>query len=64
MPYIAFVAKLDIPARTELTFDYHTELASKLWDERVKKKKNVKLPIPKGSIKCLCGSPDCRGFLS
>ncbi|KAM5432432.1 putative [histone H3]-lysine(4) N-trimethyltransferase [Microsporum ferrugineum] len=48
---LAFFAVRDIPAGTELTFDYHPR-----W-----KKKNQK--IDPSATKCLCGESNCRGQL-
>jgi histone-lysine N-methyltransferase SUV39H len=48
--YLAFFAIRDIPANTELTFDYHPN-----WDGS----KN----IDPNAVKCLCGEENCRGQL-
>ncbi|KAJ5166796.1 uncharacterized protein N7482_005577 [Penicillium canariense] len=48
--YLAFFAIRDIPAETELTFDYHPN-----WDGS----KNV----DPNAVKCLCGEENCRGQL-
>lgn len=65
MPYIAFVANQNIPAYTELTFDYHPEVAAQLMLEQLKAKgKKVKLSIPEGSRECLCEATECRGYLA
>lgn len=59
MPFIVFVASYDIPARTELTFDYNPKAA-----QRRQKKKGKKVEdIPEGSVPCLCCSSRCRGYL-
>ncbi|KAF8204624.1 hypothetical protein BJ912DRAFT_938881 [Pholiota molesta] len=65
MPYIAFVANQNIPAYTELAFDYHPEVASQLMLERFQAKgKKVKISIPEGSKECLCEAAECRGYLA
>lgn len=56
-PHVAFVANTDIPAYTELVFDYSPELAV---DDGATKKRKRKLP---GQIRCHCGSPKCREWL-
>jgi histone-lysine N-methyltransferase SUV39H len=48
--YLAFFAIRDIPANTELTFDYHPK-----WDQEKQ--------IDPNAVKCLCGEPNCRGQL-
>lgn len=48
--YLAFFAIRDIPANTELTFDYHPN-----WDGSKK--------IDPNAVKCLCGEENCRGQL-
>ncbi|KAF9013508.1 hypothetical protein BDQ17DRAFT_1343558 [Cyathus striatus] len=48
-PYIAFVAKKFIPARTEFTFDYIPHA-------------NILNPTKKGARPCLCESTSCRGY--
>ncbi|KAF3398329.1 Histone-lysine N-methyltransferase, H3 lysine-9 specific [Penicillium rolfsii] len=48
--YLAFFAIRDIPAKTELTFDYHPN-----WDGSKK--------IDPNAVKCLCGGKNCRGQL-
>ncbi|KAJ7474751.1 SET domain-containing protein [Mycena latifolia] len=64
MPYLALVATDNIPAYTELTFDYnpadqrHWEL--KRYREKSRSKKNKS----KTQTRCLCGTSKCRGWLS
>jgi histone-lysine N-methyltransferase SUV39H len=48
--YLAFFAIRDIPANTELTFDYHPN-----WDGSKK--------VDPNAVKCLCGEENCRGQL-
>ncbi|KAI2791218.1 hypothetical protein POX_c04074 [Penicillium oxalicum] len=48
--YLGFFAVRDIPAREELTFDYHPN-----WDGSKQ--------IDPNAVKCLCGEPNCRGQL-
>ncbi len=65
MPYIAFVANQNIPAYTELAFDYHPEVAAQLALAQLKAKgKKVKLAIPDGSRQCLCEAAGCRGYMA
>ncbi|EFR01520.1 histone-lysine N-methyltransferase [Nannizzia gypsea CBS 118893] len=47
---LAFFAIQDIPAGTELTFDYHPG-----WEKQE--------TIDSGATRCLCGEPNCRGQL-
>jgi len=76
LPFIAFVAKEDISAGTELTFDYNPREAERLEanhkkKKRGRKKKNVSSSAGsvsvsenrEGSRPCKCGSKSCRGFL-
>lgn len=48
--YLAFFAIRDIPANTELTFDYHP-----VWDQSERNDPDA--------VKCLCGEENCRGQL-
>lgn len=48
--YLAFFAIRDIPAKTELTFDYHPN-----WDGSERNDPDA--------VKCLCGEENCRGQL-
>ncbi|KAF8958465.1 hypothetical protein BDZ97DRAFT_1841573, partial [Flammula alnicola] len=66
MPYIAFVATEDIPARTEFTFDYDPKVGKEIALAKSKWKKKGKPPIiiPEGSRLCFCESRECRGYLS
>jgi histone-lysine N-methyltransferase SUV39H len=48
--YLAFFAIRDIPANTELTFDYHPN-----WDGSKQ--------VDPNAVKCLCGEKNCRGQL-
>ncbi|KAJ7261564.1 hypothetical protein C8J57DRAFT_467138 [Mycena rebaudengoi] len=65
MPYLALVATEDIPAFTELTFDYNpahqTEWELKRYREKTRSKKKNK---SKKQTRCLCGASICRGWLS
>ena len=45
---IAYFAQEDIPAMTELRWDYNAGLSGE---------------APEGSVPCLCGSADCRTWL-
>ncbi|KAJ7244548.1 SET domain-containing protein [Mycena rebaudengoi] len=64
MPYLALVATENIPAFTELTFDYNpahqTEWELKRYREKTRSKKNKS----KKQTRCLCGASICRGWLS
>ncbi|KAJ7827136.1 SET domain-containing protein [Mycena olivaceomarginata] len=64
MPYLALVATKHIPAFTELTFDYNpahqTEWELKRYREKTRSKKNKS----KKQTRCLCGTSQCRGWLS
>ena len=57
LPFIAFVALADIPAKTEFTFDYNPRAA-----ERIQNAK--KGFILEGAKICTCGAEACRGVLS
>jgi histone-lysine N-methyltransferase SUV39H len=76
LPFIVFVAKEDVSAGTELTFDYNPREAERLKKKkRGRKKKNVSSSAGsvsvsvsvsenrEGSRPCKCGSKSCRGFL-
>lgn len=67
MPYIAFVAAEDVPARTEFTFDYNPAAAAAEEATRSKKKKGktfrVQVTRPGGAEDCFCNSTRCRGFI-
>ncbi|PPQ69245.1 hypothetical protein CVT26_003657 [Gymnopilus dilepis] len=70
LPYIAFVASHDIPARTEFTFDYDPKTLQKLAEVRAKAKGRKKgrnaMVMPEemeGGQPCSCGSVQCRGFI-
>ena len=57
---VAFFAIMDIPAGTELTFDYKDDGdTDKITDEMADRleKENGERPI-----KCLCGTEECRGY--
>lgn len=73
LPFIAFVAKVDISAMTELTFDYDPREAERFEVKHRKKQKGKKKKAStransvsnhEGSRPCKCGSKSCRGFLS
>ncbi|EGN99339.1 hypothetical protein SERLA73DRAFT_73872 [Serpula lacrymans var. lacrymans S7.3] len=51
IPYLAFAAIKDIPARAELTINYYP--AAEMDDDTL---------MQKGS-QCMCGSPGCRGWV-
>jgi len=67
MPYIAFVAAEDIPARTEFTFDYNPAAAAAEEAIRSKAKKGKafrpRVKRPEGAEDCFCNSTRCRGFI-
>ncbi|GLB41257.1 putative set domain-containing protein [Lyophyllum shimeji] len=63
MPYIAFVAKVDIPAGTEFTFDYDPAAAALQEVQQGKGKGRRKRVIPDGAKECRCGSDECRGWV-
>ncbi|TVY24457.1 Histone-lysine N-methyltransferase,H3 lysine-9 specific [Lachnellula hyalina] len=54
---LAFFAVKDIPAGTELTFDYVDGEDEKLEEEKRDRRKKKEM------TKCLCGSDNCRGYL-
>jgi histone-lysine N-methyltransferase SUV39H len=56
MPYLAFVALEDIPARVELNVDYNPAAAHDIG----KGKGKGKAKAPDGAIPCLCGTAQCR----
>lgn len=58
LPFIAFVAVKDIPAREEFTFDYSPN-DSMAYHTKGKLKKK-----PKGSTTCHCDSERCRGYIT
>ncbi|KAF4619229.1 hypothetical protein D9613_004892 [Agrocybe pediades] len=60
LPFIAFVAVEDIPARREFTFDYSPKdsMAYHTSGGKAKKKK------PKGATTCHCGTLVCRGYIA
>ncbi|KDR84130.1 hypothetical protein GALMADRAFT_236807 [Galerina marginata CBS 339.88] len=65
LPYIAFVAGEDIPARTEFTFDYDPKAAEKQARAQAKGKGKAKSSaIPEGSKPCHCGAAQCRGYIT
>ncbi|KAJ7807961.1 hypothetical protein B0H14DRAFT_2871573 [Mycena olivaceomarginata] len=63
-PYLVFVAKQDIAAYVELTFDYNPAHQEE-WDSRKykEKSKSKQDKIKKGKTPCLCGAARCRGWL-
>ncbi|KAJ7062066.1 hypothetical protein C8F01DRAFT_1136325 [Mycena amicta] len=66
IPYIAFVACKDIPAYTELTFDYNPHHQSKFEamsaKERAEHLRGKPHDLKSGDTRCLCGSKNCRGW--
>jgi len=67
MPYIAFVAAEDIPARTEFTIDYNPAAAAaeEAARSKAKKGKSFRPPVkrPEGAEDCCCNAIKCRGFI-
>ncbi|KAJ7721111.1 SET domain-containing protein, partial [Mycena metata] len=64
LPYLAFVATQNIPAFTELTFDYNPAHQTE-WELRTyKEKTRAKKSKAKKQTRCLCGTSQCRGWLS
>ncbi|KAF8066959.1 hypothetical protein FPV67DRAFT_1417027, partial [Lyophyllum atratum] len=61
-PYIAFVAKVDIPAGTEFTVDYDPG-AAEAPKAKGKGKGKGRPVIPEGAEPCRCGSVECRGWV-
>ncbi|KAJ6543471.1 hypothetical protein B0H10DRAFT_2135171 [Mycena sp. CBHHK59/15] len=63
-PYLIFVAKQDIAAYVELTFDYNPAQQEE-WDLRKykEKSKSKQIKIKNGKTPCLCGAAHCRGWL-
>jgi histone-lysine N-methyltransferase SUV39H len=63
LPFIAFVALADIPAKEEFTFDYDPRAAERIMLARKAKKKGSTIVSEGGRI-CYCGAEACRGILS
>ncbi|EME50278.1 SET-domain-containing histone methyltransferase-like protein [Dothistroma septosporum NZE10] len=60
---LAFFAYEDIPAGTELTFDYQDEDEVE-YEAAVQRREEAECkPESKGRVRCSCGAPKCRGFL-
>ncbi|KAJ7843982.1 hypothetical protein B0H14DRAFT_2585404 [Mycena olivaceomarginata] len=64
MPYLAFVATEDIPAHTELTFDYNPAHQTEWESKRLREKSRSKKNMGKNHTRCLCRTSNCRGWLS
>jgi len=60
---LAFFALEDIPAGTELTFDYVNGVVEKEDKKQTKREKDVIGQENKGVIECRCGSENCRGWI-
>jgi histone-lysine N-methyltransferase SUV39H len=60
---LAFFAYTDIPAGTELTFDYVDQDELEEVDAILKREENLSDPEKKDWLKCNCGSVKCRGIL-
>ena len=57
LPFIAFVAMRNIPAKTEFTFDYDPRAAGQIAATKG-------TTFPEGAKICNCGTKACRGVLS
>ncbi|KAJ7202056.1 SET domain-containing protein [Mycena pura] len=64
MPYLAVVAAKNIPAYTELTFDYNPAHQMEFERKRYREKTESKKKKGKTHTRCLCGTSNCRGWLS
>ncbi|KAJ6494069.1 SET domain-containing protein, partial [Mycena vitilis] len=64
MPYLALVATKNIPAYTELTFDYNPAHQTEWELKRYREKSRSKMSKGKKQTRCLCGARECRGWLS
>jgi len=64
LPFIAFVATKDLPAKTEFTVDYNPRAAERFLMAQVEKNQHAELEITNAneSRPCKCGSDICRGF--
>ena len=63
MPFLAFVAVRDIPAKTEFTVDYNPGAQKKGKGKgKGKKKANVNLK-PLDAKPCHCGADACRDMI-
>jgi histone-lysine N-methyltransferase SUV39H len=60
---LAFFAYTDIPAGTELTFDYMDQDELEIEDAILQRETNMSDPAKKDWIRCNCGSVKCRGLL-
>ena len=71
-PFIVFVAKEDIPSKTEFTVDYDPEAGEEHDRNQVaeqqpkgkRKRTASNSPLPDGTKPCMCGSEMCRGYLA
>jgi histone-lysine N-methyltransferase SUV39H len=64
LPFIAFVALTNIPAKTEFTFDYDPRAAERIMLTRKAQKKGQNSQVPGGAKICACGAEACRGILT
>ncbi|KAK7052529.1 SET-domain-containing protein [Favolaschia claudopus] len=64
MPYPALVATKNIPAFTELTFDYNPAHQTEYELKKYREKAHAKRSKSKKMSRCLCGASQCRGWLS
>ncbi|KAJ6555200.1 hypothetical protein DFH09DRAFT_574809 [Mycena vulgaris] len=64
IPYLVFVTTKNIPAYTELTFDYNPAHQIEFESKRFIEKTSSKRSKSKKHTACLCGTPKCRGWLS
>lgn len=60
---LAFFAMEDIPAGTELTFDYQDKDEQEEWDAIQQREEALRDPRNAGRQRCNCGATKCRGFL-
>ncbi|KIL61613.1 hypothetical protein M378DRAFT_166739 [Amanita muscaria Koide BX008] len=63
-PVIVFCAKVDIPAKCELTVDYDPrEAPGPVMKKKKKGKRKSSVEIPEGAIQCRCGEEECRRWV-
>lgn len=60
---LAFFAYTDIPAGTELTFDYQDEDEMEEDEAIRRREQSANDPRNRGRVPCNCGARKCRGFL-
>ncbi|KAJ6551856.1 hypothetical protein B0H19DRAFT_1264485 [Mycena capillaripes] len=63
LPYLAFVAQRDIDAYSELSFDYSPTRQLEFEEKKFREKGKAKRNRAKKETRCICGAPNCRGWL-